>query len=80
MIESDLVGIELPNHPQPCCKSARRCCKPKSTLCRRIPLIVRPHGRPAVALMVDNLDMAQETLKAKNFKLITEHDLCLEDE
>jgi hypothetical protein len=44
------------------------------------PLIVRPHGRPAVALMVDNLDMAQETLKAKNFKLITEQDLCLEDE
>jgi hypothetical protein len=38
-------------------------------------LIVRPHGRPAVALMVDNIDMGLETLATKGFNLITEDDL-----
>jgi hypothetical protein len=39
------------------------------------PLIVRPHGQPAVALMVDNIDMGLETLANKGFNLITEGDL-----
>ena len=43
------------------------------------PLIVRPHGIPAVALMVDNIEMAQETLNSKGFTMITERDLCVED-
>ena len=41
--------------------------------------MIRPHGRPAVALMVDNLEMAQETLKAKGFTMITERDLVDEE-
>jgi hypothetical protein len=40
---------------------------------------VRPHGRPAVALMVDNIEMGLETLGNKNFTMITEADLA-EDE
>ena len=36
---------------------------------------MRPHDKPAVALMVDNLEMGQETLAAKNFQMITERDL-----
>ena len=39
------------------------------------PLLMRPHGLPAVALMVDNLEMGQETLASKNFKILTENDL-----
>jgi hypothetical protein len=30
---------------------------------------------PAVALMVDNIDMALDTLATKEFKMITEDDL-----
>ena len=39
------------------------------------PLIVRPRGRPAVALMVDNIEQAMETLDAKGFHMVTEGDL-----
>jgi hypothetical protein len=80
MIETDLVGIELPNHPQPLLQICTALLQAEINIVQAYPLIVRPHGRPAVALMVDNLDMAQETLKAKNFKLITENDLSLEDD
>ena len=41
--------------------------------------MIRPHGRAAVALMVDNLEMAQETLKTKGFTMISERDLAGED-
>ncbi len=40
------------------------------------PLLMRPHGRPAVALMVDNIEMGLETLSSKGFTMITERDLC----
>ena len=39
------------------------------------PLLVRPHGKAGLALMVDNVDSAMETLAAKGFALITEGDL-----
>ena len=39
------------------------------------PLIARPHGRPAVALMVDNIEMGLETLANKGFTMISEADL-----
>jgi hypothetical protein len=44
------------------------------------PLLLRPHGRPAVALMVDNIDAGLETLAAKGFTTITEADLASDDE
>ena len=40
------------------------------------PLLVRPRGRPAVALMVDNIEMGLETLDHKGFTMITEADLA----
>ena len=36
-------------------------------------------GRPAVALMVDNIEMAMETLASKGFAMVTERDLMEED-
>jgi hypothetical protein len=39
------------------------------------PLLVRPRGRPVVALMVDNIEMGLETLGAKGFTMISESDL-----
>jgi hypothetical protein len=44
------------------------------------PLLVPPRGRAAVALMVDNLDMGQETLASKGFTMITENDLLETEE
>ena len=39
------------------------------------PLLLRPNGRPAVALMVDNIEMAVETLRSKGFHAINEDEL-----
>ena len=43
------------------------------------PILVRPRGRPAVALMVDNTEMGLETLGNKGFTMITEGDLDEDD-
>ena len=39
------------------------------------PLLVRPTGRPGMALMVDNLEIAVETLRSKGFHAINEDEL-----
>jgi hypothetical protein len=79
MIESDLVGIELPNTSQPLLQVCTALLQAEINIVQAYPLIVRPHGRPAVALMVDNLDMAMETLNSKGFTMISENDLSADD-
>lgn len=79
MIETDLVGIELPSSPQPLLQVCTALLQAEINIIQAYPLIVRPHGKPAVALMVDNTDMALDTLNAKGFRMITEADLTVED-
>jgi hypothetical protein len=79
MIESDLVGIELPSGSQPLLQVCTALLQAEVNIVQAYPLIVRPHGIPAVALMVDNIEMALETLSTKGFTMITEADLCTED-
>ncbi len=43
------------------------------------PILSRPHGRPAVALMVDNIEMGMETLAEKGFTMIAEADLAQDE-
>ena len=76
MIESDLIGIELPPTSQPLLQVCTALLQAEINIVQAYPLIFRPHGRPAVALMVDNIEMAMETLKAKGFTMITEADLA----
>jgi hypothetical protein len=75
MIESDLIGVELPASPQPLLQVCTALLQAEINIVQAYPLIIRPHGRPAVALMVDNIELGLETLAAKNFDLITEGDL-----
>lgn len=79
MIESDLVGIELPEGTQPLLQVCTALLQAEINIVQAYPLIVRPHGKPAVALMVDNTDMAMETLAAKGFTMISEADLIDEE-
>lgn len=76
MIESDLIGVELPNGTQPLLQVCTALLQAEVNIIQAYPLIVRPHGRPAVALMVDNLEMAMETLHNKGFTMLTESDLA----
>lgn len=75
MIESDLIGVELPDVPQPLLKVCTALLQAEINIIQAYPLLLRPHGRPCVALMVDNIEMGLETLAAKGFTMISEADL-----
>lgn len=75
MIESDLVGVELPEGPQPLLRVCTALLQAELNIIQAYPLIVRPHGKPAVAIMVENIELAMETLREKGFTIITEGDL-----
>ena len=76
MIESDLIGVELPEGPQPLLEVCTALLQAEINIVQAYPLIVRPHGRPAVALMVDNIELALDTLNDKGFRMLTEADLA----
>lgn len=75
MVESDLIGLELNSDPQPLLRICTALLQAEVNLIQSYPLFTRPHGRSAVALMVDNIELAQDTLVNKGFELITEGDL-----
>jgi hypothetical protein len=75
IIESDLIGVELPEGQQPLLQICTALLQAEVNIVQAYPLLVRPRGRAAVALMVDNIDIGLETLAAKGFVMITEGDL-----
>lgn len=75
IIESDLLGVEMPSGSQALLGICTALLQAEVNIIQAYPLLVRPHGRPVVALMVDNIDLAQETLAARGFTMITEADL-----
>ncbi len=79
LIESDLIGVELPDDEQPLLKICTALLQGEVNIIQAHPLLVRPRGRAAVALMVDNIEMGMEILGNKGFQLITENDLANEE-
>jgi hypothetical protein len=75
IVESDLIGVEIPEGEQPLLRVCTALLQAEVNIIQAYPLLVQPHGRAAVALMVDNIDLAQETLASKDFRMITEDDL-----
>src|SRR5882757_6054069 len=80
LIETDLIGVELPDGPQPLLQVCTALLQAEVNIVQAYPILIRPHGRPAVALMVDNIEMGLETLDTKRFRMITEGDLASGDE
>jgi len=79
IVESDLIGLELPDTPQPLLEICTALLQAEVNIIQAYPLLVPPRGRAAVALIVDNIEMGQETLAAKGFRMITENDLLAEE-
>lgn len=79
IIERDLIGVELPDDPNPLLRVCTALLQAEVNIVQAYPLLVRPRGRPAVALMVDEIEMAMETLAAKGFAMVTERDLMEDD-
>ncbi len=79
IIETDLIGVELPEGPQPLLRVCTALLQAELNIIQAYPLIVRPHGKPAVAIMVEGIDEAMKTLNDKGFRIITEADLDGDD-
>ena len=75
IVESDLIGVELPATSQPMLQVCTALLAAEVNITQVYPLLVRPNGRPAVALMVDNIEHGIETLLAKGFHTINEDEL-----
>jgi hypothetical protein len=75
IVESDLIGVELPNGPQALLDICTALLQAEVNIVQAYPLLARPRGRAAVALMVDNIEIAQDTLASRGFTMITEADL-----
>jgi hypothetical protein len=80
MIESNLLGVQLPSGTQPLLRVCSALLQAEVNIVQAYPLISTPNGSPAVAIMVDNLELSTETLTAKGFRLITEGDLAEVDD
>ncbi len=79
IVESDLIGVELPEGHQALLDICTALLQAEVNIIQAYPLLVRPRGQAAVALMVDNIEIAQETLAAKGFSMVTEADLQEEE-
>ncbi len=75
MVESNLIGVEVPDSPQPLLQVCTALLSAEVNITQVYPLLVRPNGKPVVALMVDNIEHALETLTDKGFQTIHEDDL-----
>lgn len=75
LIETDLIGVELPQGPQPLLRVCTALLQAELNIEQAYPLMVTPTGRPAVALRVDNIESAMETLDKCGFTMISEADL-----
>ena len=79
IIETDVIGVELPEHSQALLRVCTALLQGEVNLIQAYPLLVRPHGRPSVAVMVDNIEMGQEILNKAGFAMIGEADLQDDD-
>jgi hypothetical protein len=75
LIETDLIAVELPNSDQPLLSVCTALLQAEVNIVQAYPLLLRPHDRPVVALMVDNIEMGLEVLRSKKFTVVTEQDL-----
>jgi hypothetical protein len=79
VVETDVVGVELPSGEQPLVKVCKALLQVEANLIQAYSLLAQPHGVPAVVIRVENIDTAIETLTEKGFTLLTEGDLQADD-
>jgi len=80
VFETDLVGVELPDDSQPYVKICMALLETELNIHYTYPLLYRRRGRGAIALYVDDVDLAMRTLTEKGHRIVTENDLVDDDE
>ena len=72
--ESDLLVVQLPESTQPLLDITKALLTAEVDIHYAYPLLVGPRGRPALALHVQDPEMAANTLQRQSFVLFSEHD------
>ena len=75
IIESDLIGVELPQSGQPLLQICTALLQAEINIVQAYPLLIHPNSEPGIAIMVDNTEAALEMLARKGFRMLTEGDL-----
>jgi len=78
--ETDVVGVELPDEPQPYVQICTALMQAEVNIHYSYPLLYRRRGRGAIAMYVDDVDTAIRTLNEKELTVVTEGDLLQDDE
>jgi hypothetical protein len=73
--ESDLLVVKLPEVQHPLLQICKALLSAEINIHYAYPLLVGPQGCAALALHVEDHEMAAQTLAAKGFELLTENDL-----
>jgi hypothetical protein len=79
LIETDLIGVELPDGRQPLLQVCSALLAAEINIVQAYPILTHVGDKPAVAIMVDNTELALEVLASKGLKLLNEDDLVIED-
>jgi len=73
--ESDLLVVQLPEGPQPILQICKALLVAEINIHYAYPLLLGPFGRAALAIYVEDHEIAVQTLNRQNFTLLTEDDL-----
>ena len=73
--ESDVIGVELPAGDQPFVTLCSSLLQAEVNIHYTYPLLYRGRGQGAIALSVDDLDMALKVLAEHGHRMITDDDL-----
>lgn len=79
VFETDLIGVILPDDPQPYLSVCTALLQAEVNIHYTYPLLLRRKGQGAIAIYVDDVDLGLKILKDKGLTTLSENDL-LEDE
>jgi hypothetical protein len=77
--ESDIIGVELPEGHQPYAQLCGSLLQAEVNIHYTYPLVYRGQGRGAIAISVDDLEMALKVLAERGHRLISEDDLLADE-
>jgi len=76
MVESDLIAVRIPSdNRQPMLRICLALLAAEINLIQAYPLLINSEEFSAVALMVDDIEMAQQTISEQGFHMLTEQEL-----
>jgi len=77
--ENNVVGVCLPDDPQPMVRVCLALMQAELNIQYTYPLLYRRGGRGAIAISVDDVDIAMQILRDRGLEIITEDDLKDDD-